>query len=166
MISDWLRAPFWIEIENWPLSWEIGGTWLFPFIESIHVISIALVVGSILFVDLRLLGLAAMRYPIRNLARELVPWTWGAFAVATITGLGMFITRAASHVLNPAFQWKMILLALAGANMAWFHFRIYRHLDSQSQTPAATTQLKVIGALSLLLWSGVVLAGRWVGHIV
>ena len=166
MISDWLRAPFWIEIENWPLSWEIGGTWLFPFIESIHVISIALVVGSILFVDLRLLGLAAMRYPIRDLARELVPWTWGAFTVATITGLGMFITRAASHVLNPAFQWKMILLALAGANMAWFHFRIYRHLDSQPQTPAATIQLKVIGALSLLLWSGVVLAGRWVGHIV
>ena len=165
MISDWLRAPFWIEIENWPLSWEIGGTWLFPFIESIHVISIALVVGSILFVDLRLLGLAAMRYPIRDFARELVPWTWGAFAVATITGLGMFITRAASHVLNPAFQWKMILLALAGANMAWFHFRIYRHLDSQSQT-ASATQLKVIGALSLLLWSGVVLAGRWVGHIV
>jgi len=110
MLSDFLRDPFWIEIENWPLSWEIGGTWLFPFIESIHVVTIAMVVGSILFVDLRLLGLTAMRYSIRNLSRELIPWTWGAFAIATVTGLGMFITRAASHVLNPAFQWKMILV--------------------------------------------------------
>ncbi len=166
MLSDFLRAPFWIEVENWPISWEIGGTWLFPFIESIHVITIAMVVGSILFVDLRLLGLAAMRYSVRELARELIPWTWGAFFFATVTGLGMFITRAASHVLNPAFQWKMVLLALAGANMAWFHFRIYRRLDEQAQSAAPNPQLKIIGALSLALWSGVVLAGRWVGHIV
>ena len=166
MISGWLRAPLWIEVENWPISWEIGGTWLFPFIESIHVITIAMVVGSILFVDLRLLGLAAMRYSIRDLSRELVPWTWGAFVLSTITGLGMFITRAASHVLNPAFQWKMILLLLAGANMAWFHFRIYRHPDRQPATAAPALQLKIAGALSLLLWSGVVLAGRWIGHIV
>ena len=166
MFSDWLRAPFWIEVENWPISWEIGGTWLFPFIESIHVIAIAMVVGSILFVDLRLLGLAAMRYSIRELTRELIPWTWGAFVFAAITGLGMFITRAASHVLNPAFQWKMVLLILAGANMAWFHLRIYRRLDEQAQSAASNLQLKVIGALSLALWSGVVLAGRWVGHVV
>ncbi len=166
MLSDFLRDPFWIEIENWPLSWEIGGTWLFPFIESIHVVTIAIVVGSILFVDLRLLGLAAMRYPIRDLSRELIPWTWGAFAIATVTGLGMFITRAASHVLNPAFQWKMILLVLAGANMAWFHFRIYRHLDGAEHMTATPLQLKIIGSLSLFLWAGVVLAGRWVGHIV
>ncbi len=166
MLSDFLRAPFWIEVENWPISWEIGGTWLFPFIESIHVITIAMLVGSILFVDLRLLGLAAMRHSIRELARELVPWTWGAFVFATITGLGMFITRAASHMLNPAFQWKMALLVLAGANMAWFHFRIYRRLDEQGQSAVPGPQLKIIGALSLALWSGVVLAGRWVGHIV
>ena len=166
MLSDFLRAPFWIEIENWPLSWEIGGTWLFPFIESVHVIAIAMVVGSILFVDLRLLGLAAMRYPIRELSRELIPWTWGAFAIATLTGLGMFITRAASHVLNPAFQWKMILLALAGANMAWFHFRIYRQLTGSEPGISTPLQLKIIGALSLFLWGGVVLTGRWVGHIV
>ena len=78
----------------------------------------------------------------------------------------MFITRAASHVLNPAFQWKMILLVLAGANMAWFHFRIYRHLDGTGHMTATPLQLKIIGSLSLFLWAGVVLAGRWVGHIV
>lgn len=166
MIQSFLRAPFWIDIENWPISWEIGGTAWFPLLESIHVISAALVVGSILFVDLRLLGLAANRYPITTLSKELVPWSWFAFIVATITGLGMFITRAASHVVNPAFQWKIALLALAGLNMMIFHKRIYlevKNWDTGSEIPQ---QVKIIGCLSLILWSGVMLAGRWVGHII
>ena len=160
-----LRAPFWIDVENWPISWEIGGTAWFPFIESIHVIAATLVVGSILMVDLRLLGLAATRYPITTLSKELVPWSWFAFIVATITGFGMFITRAASHVLNPAFQWKAFLLVLAGLNMAYFHFRIYKKIERWDTLTATPTQLKIIGGLSLFLWSGVMLAGRWVGHI-
>jgi|TARA_B110000971_G_scaffold50660_1_gene51158 hypothetical protein len=166
MISSFLRDPFWIDIENWPISWEIGGTSWFPFLESIHVIAAAMVVGSILFVDLRLLGLAATRYPITTLSKELVPWSWAAFVIATITGLGMFITRAASHVVNPAFQWKMALLALAGINMFYFHHRVYKNIhqwDTLAQTPM---QIKIIGCLSLFLWSGVMLAGRWVGHII
>ncbi len=163
---EFLHSPIWIDIENWPLSWEIGGTSWFPFLESIHVIAAAMVVGSILTVDLRLLGLAARRYSISTLSRELVPWSWGAFVLATITGLGMFITRAASHVVNPAFQWKLVLLMLAGLNMAYFHFRVYKHIAQWDTARATPTQLKVIGGLSLFLWSGVMLAGRWVGHIV
>lgn len=161
-----LNAPFWIDIENWPISWEIGGTAWFPFLESIHVIAATFVVGSILMVDLRLLGLAATRYPITTLSKELVPWSWGAFSIASITGAGMFITRAASHVLNPAFQWKMFLLLLVGANMAYFHFRVYRQIQQWDTLVATPIQLRVIGSLSLFLWSGVMLAGRWVGHII
>lgn len=165
-LSNILDAPFWIDIENWPLSWEIGGTSWFPFLESIHVISAAMVVGSILFVDLRLLGLAAKKYPITVLSKELVPWSLAAFIVATITGLGMFITRAASHVVNPAFQWKMGLLLLAGLNMLYFHYRVYNTVSHWDHNIATPPRVKFIGALSLLLWSGVMLAGRWVGHIV
>lgn len=166
MIEEFLRNPFWIDIENWPISWEIGGTWLFPFLESIHVIAATMVVGSILFVDLRLLGLAAVRYPISTLSKELVPWTWAAFVVATITGLGMFITRAASHVVNPAFQWKIVLLALAGINMAIFHKKIYQQIHLWDTVTDVPVKLKVFGGMSLFLWSGVMLAGRWVGHII
>lgn len=161
-----LTAPFWIDIENWPISWEIGGTAWFPFLESIHVIAAALVVGSILMVDLRLLGLAAKRYSITTLSRELVPWSVGAFVVATITGLGMFITRAASHVVNPAFQWKILLLLLAGVNMAYFHFRVYKQVEQWNSNVATPIQVRVIGGLSLFLWSGIMLSGRWVGHII
>lgn len=160
------QPGLWLTVENWPLSQVIAATNWFPLIESIHVIAITLVVGTILWVDLRLLGVAATRYPITLLSRELVPWTWGAFIVATVTGLGMFITRAASHVENPAFQWKLALIALAGANMAYFHFRVYRSIHEWDEIIATPRQLKIIGATSLLLWSGVMLAGRWIGHIV
>ena len=124
MLEELLKAPFWIDIENWPLSWEIGGTSWFPFLESIHVIAAALLVGAIATIDLRLLGVGAVRYPLSTLGREILPWVWGAFMIATITGLGMFITRAASHVVNPAFQWKIFLLALAGINMLHLHAHI------------------------------------------
>ncbi|MEX2131550.1 MAG: DUF6644 family protein [Pseudohongiellaceae bacterium] len=161
-----LRAPFWIDIENWPLSWAIGGTSWFPFLESIHVVAITLMLGSLLMVDLRLLGLAANRYSIKTLHQELVPWTWGAFVVATVTGLGMFITRAASHVVNPAFQWKVFLLLLAFVNMLVFHRKIYTQIDRWDAPNPHTSTLKLFGAGSLIIWSGVMLSGRWVGHIV
>lgn len=161
-----LRAPFWIDVENWPLSWEIGGTWLFPFMESLHVIGATFVLGSIFMMDLRLLGLAANRYAITTLSKELVPWSWAAFVLATVTGLAMFITRAASHVVNPAFQWKAVLLVLAGVNMAYFHFRVYKQVANWDAGVTTPLQVKFIGASSLLLWAGVMLAGRWVGHIV
>jgi len=163
---EFLHSPKWIDVENWPISWEIGGTSWFPFLESIHVIAAAMVLGSILMVDLRLLGFAATRYPITTLSKELVPWSWGAFAVATITGVGMFITRAASHVVNPAFQWKIVLLVLAGVNMAYFHFRVYKQINQWDTLVTTPMQLKFFGGMSLFLWSGVMLAGRWVGHIV
>ena len=177
---EYLQYPLWtmeiydagpqdnllLTIENTGLAQIIASTNWFPLLETIHVIAATLVLGSILWVDLRLLGLAAVRYPIRRLSAELVPWTWGAFAVATVTGLGMLITRISSHVLNPAFQWKMALLALAGLNMAYFHLKVYRHIEQWDEVVATPRQLKLIGATSLLLWCGVMLAGRWVGHIV
>lgn len=163
---NFLHSAKWIDVENWPISWAIGGTAWFPVLESIHVIAAAFVVGSILTVDLRLLGLAANKYPVSTLSKELIPWSWGAFIVATISGLGMFITRAASHVVNPAFQWKIFLLALAGINIAYFHFRVYRQIAKWDSTATTPIQLKAIGSLSLFLWAGVMLAGRWVGHII
>ena len=166
MISGFLNSTLWLDIEEWTISWTIGGTNWFPLLESIHVIAAAMVVGTILWVDLRLIGVAAVQYPITTMSRELVPWTWGAFVVATITGIGMFITRAASHVLNPAFQSKIVLLVLAGLNMAYFHFKLYKDIAQCDSLAVTSIQLKIVGSLSLFLWAGVMLAGRWIGHII
>ena len=163
---DGTEQPFWEWVQNWSLSQGIASTNWFPTIETVHVIAASLMVGAILWVALRLVGIGATMYPISTLNRELIPWAWGAFAIAVITGVGMFIPRASGHVLNPAFQSKMVLLVLAGINMAYFHFKLFRNIDQFDNSNSPPTSVKVAGALSLFLWSGVMLAGRWVGHII
>ncbi len=157
---------FWEWLQALPLSEYIGFTAWFPFLESIHVLAIGLVVGSILMVDLRLLGVAGLSYAASRVIRELIPWTWGAFLVAAVTGSGMFLTRASVYIENPAFQTKLVLLLMACVNMALFQFRTFRSIgdwDAAAKTPVAA---RVAGATSLLLWAGAVLAGRWTGHII
>src|SRR5262245_64693220 len=116
-------------------------------------------------VDLRLLGWAARVYPVRRLSSDLLPWTWIGFAVAIVTGLGLFITRASHYAANPAFQIKLLLLLLAGLNMAVFHFGVSRRIgdwDGATKPPPAA---KAAAVISLVAWAGVVLAGRWTGHL-
>ena len=159
-------TEFWTWLERLPLAEHIGFTWWFPFLESIHVLAIAFLVGSILMVDLRLLGLAALRYAVSRVTRELIPWTWGALSVAVVTGVGMFMARAATYIEHPPFQIKLVLLLLAGVNMAVFQFRTFRDIDDWDNAAVTPVAARVAGATSLLLWAGVVLAGRWIGHTI
>ena len=123
------------------------------------------VVGSILMVDLRLLGLAAKHHPVSRIVKEIVPWTYGACVLSVIAGLGLFITRAGHYAANPAFQIKMALLVLAGINMAVFHLVTSRGIARWDDTAATTTGARFAGGCSLLLWVGVMLSGRWIGHL-
>lgn len=158
-------ADFWAWLETLPLSAHIGETWWFPLLESIHVIASTFVVGSILMVDLRLLGAAALRYPVSRIVAEVIPWTYGGAALSTLTGVGMFATRASHYAANPAFQIKMALLIFAAANMAVFHLVSARRIAEWDSAARPTMPSRFAGACSLLLWIGIVLAGRWVGHL-
>ena len=141
------------------LAFQIGATWIFPLLESLHVVALAVVVGTIFFVDLRLLGLAGMRYRVEVFTDELPPWAWGGFAVALVTGVGMFITRGAAYAANPAFLTKMGLLVVAAVNVFVLHRRILL------EAPAGSGKARISGLVSLLVWIGVIVAGRWTGHI-
>ncbi len=159
-----LFEEFWLWLESREISYRIGETWLFPFLESIHVLSACMVVGAILMLDLRLLGLTANRYAINRFAKELVPWSIGAFVVAFVTGLGMFIVRTVGYLENSAFQFKMLLLIAAGINMLAFHVGVFRSVDIWGNTMAIPKAAKISAVLSLIFWVGVMLAGRWIGH--
>jgi len=161
-----LNHEFWLSLEYLSLAEEIGATWLFPLFNSLHVLSITLMLGALLMLDLRLAGFAAKVYPFSDLNRDFFPWIWTAFVIAVITGIALFITRASAHVLNPAFQWKMVLMLFAGLNMLALHW-ILRTMATglrAGETPPLWVRLS--GATSLLLWAGVMLGGRWMGHIV
>lgn len=157
---------FWLWLQSLPLSEYIGFTAWFPFLESLHVLAVGLLVGSILMVDLRLLGVAALPYGASRMTRELIPWSWAAFAVAAVTGTGLFLTRASAYVENTPFQIKFLLIVLAGVNMAVFQFRTFKGIESWDRAARPPLEARLAGGASLLLWAGVVLAGRWTGHVI
>src|SRR5579859_3979937 len=90
--------------------------WMFPAIETIHVIAIALVVGTIAILDLRLLGVSWSGRAVTEVSKEILPWTWSAFIVAVISGLLMFVSAARKYVADLPLQLQMVLLVLAGVN--------------------------------------------------
>ncbi len=137
--------------------------WMFPIIESIHVICFTIVVGTIAVVDLRLLGLASTQRSFRRISSDVMKWTWGAFILAVATGLMMFSNNARVYYHNPFFRTKMILLVLAGVNVAVFELTAGRTSSSWDKAPSAPRIGKVVGVLSLAIWISVIFMGRLIG---
>lgn len=133
----------------------IKQSWLFPVIQSVHIIGLTMLVGTICLVDLRLLGIGVRRQGIAELASGLAPWTTGGLLTVALTGPLMFGSDLARYVHNPAFVFKMALFAVALAG----HFTLHRRVVTEGTTLSLSGQ-KVAAFLSLVLWSSVVLAGR------
>jgi len=154
----------WQDVANWPLSQYIASSsWAFPTFESIHVIAICTVVGSIVVMDLRLLGLASGAWTVNEVSRDTLRWTWGAFLLALVTGSLLFISKATDYSANPYFVSKLALIVLAGANMAVFHLVTWRKVGDWDSSPAIPLEARIAGGVSLGLWIVVVLLARAVG---
>jgi len=136
---------------------------LFPFTESVHVLAVCLVVGSIAVVDLRLLGFASIDRPVGRLMRSILPITVGAFGLAVAAGSLLFISHASKYLENRFFIAKITLIALAGVNMAVFHLIGARNLNQWENDALPPLFARVAGGLSLFLWVSVVACGRWIG---
>ncbi|SRR5229473_266190 len=137
---------------------------LFPWVESLHVLAITLVIGSIAVVDLRLIGLASLDRAVTRLTADVLRCTWAAFVAAAITGALLFSSNAFNYAHNFYFQAKLVFLVLAGINMAIFHLFVSRDIERWGASPHTTPlPAKIAGAVSLLLWIGVVACGRWIG---
>ncbi len=150
-------------IEEWPLSLAVGEGKLFPTFESLHVLGVAVLLGTLFMVDLRLLGVAAKRYSVRTLSDELTPWTFGGFTLAIVTGLLLVIVHPTFYAVNAGFLAKMALLFLAMANMLVFHAGVWRTVDVWGAPGAVPPRAaKLAGGLSLLFWIGVIAMGRWI----
>jgi len=136
---------------------------LFPLIESTHVIGLALVFGTIGIIDLRLLGLASTERPFQRMWSDILKWTWAAFALTALTGALMFITNAGVYYHNFFFRTKMLLLALTAVNMLAFDLTARRTVDRWDRAPSAPRAGKAVAAVSLVLWIGIIFMGRIIG---
>lgn len=135
----------------------------FPLIESFHVLAITLVFGTILIVDLRLMGFAGHRGSARKLIAELLPYTWVAFAVAAVTGSLLFVSNAPAYANNTQFLLKLVAIAFAGLNMAVFHLSAHRQIAEWDASPIPPAAARIAGVVSAITWITVIFLGRWIG---
>ncbi len=125
---------------------------LFPLIESIHVVAICLVVGSILAVDLRLLGLASVHRSVSRVTAGILPLTWVAFAVAVASWALLFISNATKYLENGYFVAKLCLIGLAGLNMVVFHLVSAKDMAQWDNKSRLTLRARLTRGLSVRLW--------------
>jgi hypothetical protein len=121
------------------------------------------VVGSILVLDLRLLGLGSVHRPVSRLTAAILPVTWGAFTIAVTSGSLLFISNATKYLANGYFVAKIFLICAAGLNMIIFHSISAKDLPQWEKEPLPPLRARLAGALSILLWIAVVACGRWIG---
>jgi len=157
-------TAFLVSLEQTGLASSIRDSlYTFPILESIHVMALAVVFGTITIVDLRLLGVAWTHRPFGRMSTELLRLTWGAFGIAALTGVLMFMTNARVYFHNTPFRVKMVLLALAGLNMALFHLTAGRSVARWEKAPTAPGIGRVTATLSITLWVAIIFAGRVIG---
>ncbi len=136
---------------------------LFPLIESTHVLGLALVFGTIAVIDLRLLGIASTQRSFKRMASDILKWTWAAFALTAVTGALMFITNAPVYYHNFYFRTKMVLLAITGVNMLLFELTAGRTIHQWDRAPSAPAAGKAVATVSLIVWISIIFMGRLIG---
>lgn len=134
-------------------------TWLFPLIETLHLIALTILLGTVLILGLRLFRLILRNQKVSQLASELAPWTLGAVCTMILTGVLLFVSEPVKCYNNPPFRVKMVFLLLA----ITYHFTVYRKFTGAVPDKWSPALEKLAGAFSLILWFGVGLAGRAIG---
>jgi hypothetical protein len=148
-------------------SWSVGlheSQYAYSIIESIHVWAMGVFFGLALVFDLRLLGWIMRKVPVSEFANRVLPWTIAAFVIIAISGILLFYAIPLRSYQSIFFRVKMVLLVLAGLNVWVFHSRIYPKVVTWDIEKVPPRAARVAGALSLVLWIGVVVSGRMIAY--
>ena len=152
--------PFFTWCENSALGEAIRSSqWLFPVIESVHLLALVLIAGAVLVVDMRLFGLGLRRQPVAQLARDAQPWLIGSLIVMLVTGSLLFVSEATKCYYSSAFSVKMTSLFLA----IIFTFTLHRKVTLADEIRVGPLWSKLAAVVSVTLWSLVGIGGRWIG---
>ena len=143
--------------------WMREAMWAYPAVEAVHILALGIVVGSIVIVDLRLLGLSR-EISVSRLSRHALPFTIGAFVVAMFTGILMFTAHAEDFLTNRVFAIKMGLILLAGVNAAILHSGPWRTIAQWDTGALPPGSVRFQAALSIAIWTSVVACGRLLAY--
>jgi Family of unknown function (DUF6644) len=138
--------------------------WGYPIVESAHVLTMCLFLGMIVMLDLRLLSLTMKRVPVSQVAGRLLPWARAGFVVMVVTGALLFYAIPVRAFHSIFFRLKVVMLIFAGLNAWVFHSTVFRRVAEWDLDPVLPRRARMAGAASLLLWTGIVVAGRMIAY--
>lgn len=152
-------------LERTPLSAAIQNVdWIIPVGQIIHILCLSVVLSSAVLLDFRVMGLAARRVSIPDMARRFLPWIWTALVLMVLSGTVLIIGEPRRDLLNPAFQIKMILLLAAVTMTLTFHVSVRRSARSWEEDHKDTLLIRVAAAMTLSLWIGIAVCGRLIAY--
>ncbi|MDE3168649.1 MAG: hypothetical protein KGL75_00790 [Acidobacteriota bacterium] len=148
-------------LSNTPISLKIQTVlWIIPAVQTVHILCIAIVISTMAMLDLRLAGLTGRSQSVSTAVSRWVPWVWGTLPVMLLTGCILIIGEPTRELMNPYFRAKMAMLAIVVAITLFVHLR---NKDAAYWEARASTA-KLAGCVSLLLWVGIIAAGRWIAY--
>jgi hypothetical protein len=139
--------------------------WVVPAVQTVHILAISAVMASALMINLRLIGAVAKREPLQSTAKRFIPVIWWALPVLLVTGIVLTIGEPARELLNPVFRVKMLMVIASVALLAVFEKRLKRDPDRYDPALAGRGPALWIAVPSMVLWAGIVFAGRWIAYI-
>jgi hypothetical protein len=148
-----------------PLSNTIQTTgWIIPALQTIHILGVAVLFSSAILVDLRIWRLLQRDVPLPDVARRFLPAIWLVVPVLLITGILLIIGEPRRSLLNSTFYLKMALLAFALVLTAGLQWSLSRAPESWDRNRGRRTAGRVAASVSILLWCGILFAGRWIAY--
>ena len=151
---------YFVQIASWPVSRAINeSSWIFAVVQAFHLVSLGFLAGSLLMVDLRLLGRGFSQQPTARIARDARPWLIGSMVAMVLTGVPQFISLATKEYESPYFRWKMLMLLIAFI----FTFTIRKKVAYAPEGRFGGGISKVVALVSIGLWTSVAVNGRLIG---
>jgi hypothetical protein len=140
-------------------------SWIIPTVQTVHIVCVAVVITAVFLVDMRILGIFARGQSLAALSHRFLTWIWYAIVVLLITGALLIIGEPVRSLLNPAFALKMMMLIVVAGLTLMIQRPLATDAGYWDASDGRRVSLKVIAVVSLVLWSCIVFAGRWIAYI-
>jgi hypothetical protein len=153
----------WLASTPWSIALH-ESQYMYSLVESTHVLTLCLFLGTLVMMDLRMLGLTLRRVPVGEVAARVLPWTMAGFVVMVITGTLLFYAIPVRSYQSIFFRIKVVLLILAGLNAWHYHRKAHRTVDQWGVAAVTPKSVRVSAIVSLTAWTCVIFAGRFIAY--
>jgi hypothetical protein len=153
----------WLAANPWSIALH-ESLYMYPLVESTHVLAICLFLGTLAVVDLRVLGAAYPDVPVAQMTTRILPWAVAGFVILVVTGVLLFFAIPVRSYQSVWFRAKVVLLVAAGINAWWFHKRAQGDVETWGGSQPVPKGARISALVSLSTWAGVVVTGRLIAY--